>query len=145
VASAAVFNTLQNFMTLKLTRRVYNNVSAASGMCLCMPSGVSYTLLTSHCPPCSHLRCLDLNFSSRAILRRLPHSRKSVCAILCGPCGATHNKSEFMTWLYSRTSSHLDTFRQNCSSSGQQESTQAFSAQYLYQVCIDCLDIRCHY
>ncbi|KAL9714151.1 ergosterol biosynthesis protein [Leucoagaricus gongylophorus] len=30
VASAAVFNTLQNFMTLKLTRRVYNNVSAAS-------------------------------------------------------------------------------------------------------------------
>jgi len=32
VASAAVFNTFQNFMTLKLTRRIYNNVSAASGI-----------------------------------------------------------------------------------------------------------------
>ncbi|KAJ3572406.1 hypothetical protein NP233_g3108 [Leucocoprinus birnbaumii] len=30
VASAAVFNTIQNFLTLKLTRRIYNNVSPAS-------------------------------------------------------------------------------------------------------------------
>ncbi|KAF9450333.1 Erg28-like protein [Macrolepiota fuliginosa MF-IS2] len=30
VASAAVFNTVQNFMTLKLTRRIYNNVPSAS-------------------------------------------------------------------------------------------------------------------
>jgi hypothetical protein len=30
VSSLAVFNTLQNFTTLKLTRRIYNNVPAAS-------------------------------------------------------------------------------------------------------------------
>jgi len=32
VALTAVFNTVQNYMTLNLTRRMYNNVSAASGM-----------------------------------------------------------------------------------------------------------------
>ncbi|KXN91730.1 Ergosterol biosynthetic protein 28 [Leucoagaricus sp. SymC.cos] len=30
VASAAVFNTIQNFTTLKLTRRIYDNVPSAS-------------------------------------------------------------------------------------------------------------------
>jgi hypothetical protein len=31
VASAAVFNTVQNFVTLKFTRRIYNNVPPTSG------------------------------------------------------------------------------------------------------------------
>ena len=32
VAVTAIFNTVQNFMTLKLTRQIYNNIPPSSGI-----------------------------------------------------------------------------------------------------------------
>ena len=91
VASAAVFNTFQNFMTLKLTRRIYNNVPAASGIDPWAPSDVSHSL-SSYRPPSSHLRCLDLNLSYRTILRRVSYSWKNVCVVIYDCCCDAHSE-----------------------------------------------------
>ena len=67
----AVFNTIQNFATLKLTRRLYAGVAPTSGKPL--------YLRTAHSPPHSHsyrtagahVRCVDIDLRRRAGIRRL--------------------------------------------------------------------------
>lgn len=89
VATTAVFNTVQNFMTLKLTRRIYNNVPSASGTRHFSTRREDRSSFTSDRPPSSYLWCLDPDLGSRAILCRVPHPRESVRSDL----GNLHSKN----------------------------------------------------
>ena len=71
VAVMALFNTVQNFTTLKLTRRIYDNVPSATGQAVFIVSTVVRSLTrggASNVPSSKNVRCLDTYLCGRARL-----------------------------------------------------------------------------
>jgi hypothetical protein len=74
----AVFNSAQNFTTLKLTRRIYNNVPPATGSSALAYLAFIHFYASSHSPPSPDLRSMDHHLRRGARLRRVPPQSKNV-------------------------------------------------------------------
>jgi hypothetical protein len=81
VAASALFNTVQNFVTLSLTKRLYNNVPAAQPGLSSTGFMAAEFVLTSH--PSDfvagpYIRNLDIDFLRSTLLCRVQHPQQSV-------------------------------------------------------------------
>lgn len=84
VAVMAVFNTAQNFATIKLTRRIYNTASQPGTSLLCSLLVLCADPCTrpSHASASKDVRYMDTHVSGNTFLRRLQHQRETVSALL---------------------------------------------------------------
>src|ERR1700722_3132343 len=79
-AVMGIFNAIQNFTTLKLTRRVYNNVPATTGL----PIFAFFFFLSlkidvvSYTSPSKNFCCLEFDFRCSSHLCSLRYSRQTV-------------------------------------------------------------------
>jgi len=124
VATTAVFNTIQNFVTVKLTRKLYNNVppntsTSSSG------SATRHRLILhpSHCAPSAYIRCMDSDVCCHSILCCIQYQHQSVS--IFSSSQYTHLLTGFtcsvcMTWHSSHTLLPSVTFHPRFSFSARQ-------------------------
>lgn len=77
VSSLAVFNTVQNFLTLSLTKRIYCN-QPHNGMFVFAPDSHTDSLSPSHGPAITYFRNMDTHLGHYPVLLRVSCQSKSV-------------------------------------------------------------------
>lgn len=76
VAATALFNAVQNFVTLRLTKRLYNNVPAAHpGIIRSQLRGLWLILYSSNAIAGAYVWDLDVDRVHSAVVCRLQHSQ----------------------------------------------------------------------
>ncbi|KAJ7284926.1 hypothetical protein C8J57DRAFT_704116 [Mycena rebaudengoi] len=77
VAVTSVFNSVQNFATLKLTRRIYNNVPAETGTVSCLRVFMLTHNAASNTFTSPHICCVDPHRGDGSRLRCIPPGPKN--------------------------------------------------------------------
>ena len=130
IAVTAAFNSVQNFVTLKLTRKLYNGVPSASGttrrQIFFLIAHLTVTLYSNRSPG-THICSLDTHVSSCTCLCSVSYSRQNVLLGYLFDDSNSYERAGCMIWPYSLISSLSAILDLNGSSSAQPKSAPAFS------------------